>query len=105
MWLPTALALISLTGAAPAARGPVEPPSIPCAVLSGRQRLEPRHLVAGQRSLYFTIRRVRSITAPAIPLTLSVGFGGKDECATAAWNPPGGSAPRCRAKRRALVCQ
>ena len=59
----------------------------------------------GQRSLHFTIRLVRSITAPAIPLTLSVGFGGKDECAAAVWNPPGGSAPRCRAKRRALVCR
>ena len=33
MWLLTALALISLTGAAPAARGPVEPPPIPCTVL------------------------------------------------------------------------
>jgi hypothetical protein len=59
----------------------------------------------GQRSLRFTIRLVRSLAAPAIPLTLSVGFGGKDECAAATWNPPGGAAPRCRSKKRKLTCR
>ncbi len=59
----------------------------------------------GQRSLGFTIRLVRSLAAPAIPLTLALGFGGQDECAAATWNPSGGPAPRCRSKKRKLSCR
>lgn len=59
----------------------------------------------GQRSLHFTIRLARTIAAPAVSMTLSVGLGGADECAAATWNPPGGSAPRCRTKGRALICR
>lgn len=56
----------------------------------------------GQR--HFTIRLARSIATPDAPLTLTVGFGAAEQCAAASWNPPGGAAPRCKAKRRTLVC-
>ena len=59
----------------------------------------------GQRSLHFTIRLGRTVAAPAIPLTLALGFGSANECAAATWNPPGGSAPRCRTSRKGLVCR
>ena len=57
-------------------------------------------------TLAFTVRIVGAAALPSVgPNTMSLRVGDASECATAQWNGPTGSVPRCRGTARRVSCR